>query len=155
MYCEGLNALTIHYPCPLPLVPATLKQLRGAQVFTKLDLRSVYNSIRIKEWEEWNITPLKATMSTSKDLMDKYVMAYIKDILIYFSSYKEHINHVCTVLSHLLQHHYMSKQKCYLQSRGGNGSGQSSSCHGMAQTQHCQRTAMLFGVCKLLQTFPT
>lgn len=55
MYCEGLNALTIHYPYPLPLVPATLEQLRGAQVFTKLDLKSVYNSIRIKERAEWKM----------------------------------------------------------------------------------------------------
>ncbi|KAK3512230.1 hypothetical protein QTP70_001093 [Hemibagrus guttatus] len=34
----GLNAITIRYPYTLPLVPAALEQLRGARVFTKLDL---------------------------------------------------------------------------------------------------------------------
>ncbi|KAK3513082.1 hypothetical protein QTP70_000981 [Hemibagrus guttatus] len=41
------------YPYPLPLVLAALEQLRGAQVFTKLDLRSAYNLVRIKEGDEW------------------------------------------------------------------------------------------------------
>ncbi|KAK3563535.1 hypothetical protein QTP86_030946 [Hemibagrus guttatus] len=44
---RGLNAITIRYPYPLPLVSAALEQLRGARVFTKLDLRSVYNLVRI------------------------------------------------------------------------------------------------------------
>ncbi|KAK3554528.1 hypothetical protein QTP70_024435 [Hemibagrus guttatus] len=39
----GLNALTVRYPYPLPLVPAALEQLREARIFTKLDLRSAYN----------------------------------------------------------------------------------------------------------------
>ncbi|KAK3510623.1 hypothetical protein QTP70_011877 [Hemibagrus guttatus] len=48
----GLNAITVLYPYPLPLVPATLEQLRGARLFTKLDLRSAYNLIRIREGDE-------------------------------------------------------------------------------------------------------
>ncbi|KAK3570711.1 hypothetical protein QTP86_025255 [Hemibagrus guttatus] len=42
----GLNAITVWYPYPLPLVPASLEQLRGGVIFTKLDLRSAYNLIR-------------------------------------------------------------------------------------------------------------
>ncbi|KAK3518313.1 hypothetical protein QTP86_003673, partial [Hemibagrus guttatus] len=49
---RGLNAVTIRYPYALPLVPAALEQLRGAQVFTKLDLRSAYNLVRIREGDE-------------------------------------------------------------------------------------------------------
>ncbi|KAK3545027.1 hypothetical protein QTP86_033228, partial [Hemibagrus guttatus] len=41
--CRGLNVLTVHYPYPLPLVPAALEQLREAHIFSKLDLRSAYN----------------------------------------------------------------------------------------------------------------
>ncbi|KAK3516619.1 hypothetical protein QTP70_022038 [Hemibagrus guttatus] len=50
---RGLNAVTVQYPYPLPLVPAALEQLRGAQVFTKLDLLSAYNLVRIREGDEW------------------------------------------------------------------------------------------------------
>ncbi|KAK3539118.1 hypothetical protein QTP86_025049 [Hemibagrus guttatus] len=50
---RGLNAITIHYPYPLPLVPASLEQLREAKFFTKLDLRSAYNLVRIREGDGW------------------------------------------------------------------------------------------------------
>lgn len=122
---RGVNALTVCYPYPLPLVPAALEQLRGAQIFTKLDLGSAYNLIRIKEGDEWKtafhttrghyeylVMPFGLTNALAvfqsmlkemfKDIMDKYVIAYIDDILIYSSSYEECIGHVRTVLSLLL-----------------------------------------------------
>ncbi|KAK3567250.1 hypothetical protein QTP86_015081 [Hemibagrus guttatus] len=37
---HGLNAVTVQYPYPLPLVPTALEQLREARIFTELDLRS-------------------------------------------------------------------------------------------------------------------
>lgn len=43
----------MRYPYPLPLVPAALEQLRGAKIFTKLDLHSAYKLIPIKEGDEW------------------------------------------------------------------------------------------------------
>ena len=43
-----LNSQTVKFSYPLPLVPAALEQLRGARIFSKLDLRSAYNLIRIK-----------------------------------------------------------------------------------------------------------
>ncbi|KAK1796423.1 hypothetical protein P4O66_009470, partial [Electrophorus voltai] len=48
-----LNELLISYTYPLPLVPTTLEQLRGACYFMKLDLCSAYNLIRIREGDEW------------------------------------------------------------------------------------------------------
>ncbi|KAK3558981.1 hypothetical protein QTP86_000098 [Hemibagrus guttatus] len=51
--CRGLNAVTVRYPYPLPLVPAALEQLRGARFFTKLGLRSAYNLVRIREGDKW------------------------------------------------------------------------------------------------------
>ena len=50
---RGLNQITKTYPYPLPLVPTALEQLKGAKYFTKLDLRSAYNLIRVKERDEW------------------------------------------------------------------------------------------------------
>ncbi len=40
-----LNSQTVKLPYPLPLVPAALEELRGARIFSKLDLRSAYNLI--------------------------------------------------------------------------------------------------------------
>ncbi len=61
-----LNSQTVKLPYPLPLVPAALEELRGARIFSKLDLRSAYNLVRIREDDEWKtafITP-QATTNT-------------------------------------------------------------------------------------------
>ncbi|KAL1268467.1 hypothetical protein QQF64_033830 [Cirrhinus molitorella] len=50
---RALNDITIKFRYPLPLVPSALEQLRTATIFTKLDLRSAYNLIRIREGDEW------------------------------------------------------------------------------------------------------
>ncbi len=50
---RSLNNITVKFRYPLPLVPAALEHLRGATIFTKLDLRSAYNLIRIREGDEW------------------------------------------------------------------------------------------------------
>ncbi len=52
-----LNEITAKFQYPLPLVPAALEQLRGATIFTKLDLRSAYNLIRIQKGDEWKTSP--------------------------------------------------------------------------------------------------
>ncbi len=57
---RALNEHTVKLPYPLPLVPAALEELRGAHILSKLDLRSAYNLIRIREGDEWKmvfITP--------------------------------------------------------------------------------------------------
>ncbi|KAK3561631.1 hypothetical protein QTP86_011254 [Hemibagrus guttatus] len=57
---RALNRITVKFRYPLPLVPAALEHLRGATIFTKLDLRSAYNLIRIRKGDEWKtafITP--------------------------------------------------------------------------------------------------
>ena len=51
---RGLNQITKTYPYPYPLTPVALEQLRGAKYFTKLDLRSAYNLIRVKEGDKWD-----------------------------------------------------------------------------------------------------
>lgn len=68
---RGLNKITVKYPYPLPLVPAALEQLRQAAIFTKLDLRSAYNLIRIKKEDEW-----KTAFSTTNGHYHYQVMPY-------------------------------------------------------------------------------
>ncbi|KAK3512201.1 hypothetical protein QTP70_000471 [Hemibagrus guttatus] len=133
---RGLNAVTIRYPYPLPLVPAALEQLRGARVFTKLDLRSAYNLVRIREGDEWKtafhtthghceycVMPFGLTNAPAvfqalinevfRDLLGRSVIAYIDDILVYSASMEEHVIQVREVLARLQQHHlYVKLEKC-------------------------------------------
>ncbi|KAK3521410.1 hypothetical protein QTP70_004340 [Hemibagrus guttatus] len=133
---RGLNAITVPYPYPLPLVPAVLEQLRGARIFSKLDLRSAYNLVRIKKGDEWKtafhtthghyeyrVMPFGLTNAPAvfqalingvfQDLLGKWVIAYIDDILVYSASLEEHVLHVREVLSRLQQHHlYVKLEKC-------------------------------------------
>ncbi|KAK3505885.1 hypothetical protein QTP70_003699, partial [Hemibagrus guttatus] len=103
---RGLNAITVRYPYPLPLVPAMLEQLRGARLFTKFDLRSAYNLVRIRKEDEWKtafhmthshyeyrMMPFGLTNAPAvfqalidgvfQDLLGKGVISYIDDILVY------------------------------------------------------------------------
>lgn len=50
---RGLNVIVVYYPCPLSPVPVTSKQLSEAGIFIKLDLRSAYNLVRIREGGKW------------------------------------------------------------------------------------------------------
>lgn len=50
---RGLNAVTIRNRTTLPLIRETLDRLRRSNVFTKLDLKDEYHSIRIRKGDEW------------------------------------------------------------------------------------------------------
>ncbi|KAL0150908.1 hypothetical protein M9458_053827 [Cirrhinus mrigala] len=133
---RGLNEVTIKYRYPLPLVPSALEQLRSARVFTKLDLRSAYNLIRIRAGDEWKtafsttsghyeyrVMPFGLANSPSyfqafinevfRDMLNRWVIIYIDDILIYSNSLTEHIKHVRSVLQRLIAHQlYAKEEKC-------------------------------------------
>lgn len=68
---RGLNTVTVKYRYPLPLVPSALEQLREARIYTKLDLRSAYNLIRIREGDEW-----KTAFITTRGHYEYQVMPY-------------------------------------------------------------------------------
>ncbi len=133
---RGLNDITIKFRYPLPLVPAALEQLREARYFTKLDLRSAYNLIRIREGDEWKtsfstttghyeylVMPFGLANSPSvfqsfinevfRDMLNRWVIIYIDDILIYSTSLEDHIKQVRAVLPHLIDHQlYAKAEKC-------------------------------------------
>ncbi|KAI5115120.1 hypothetical protein M0805_004401 [Coniferiporia weirii] len=50
---RALNEGTVKNAYPLPLISKLMDKLKGAQYFTKLDLRSGYNNIRIKNGDQW------------------------------------------------------------------------------------------------------
>ncbi|KAL0146914.1 hypothetical protein M9458_057853, partial [Cirrhinus mrigala] len=102
-----INQGTIKFRYPLPLVPAALEQLRSARIFTKLDLRSAYNLVRIREGDEW-----KTAFVTPTGHYEYLVMPY-DDILIYSRSEAEHRHHVAEVLQRLRNHQlYLKAEKC-------------------------------------------
>ncbi len=133
---RALNDITVKFRYPLPLVPAALEQLRTARYFTKLDLRSAYNLIRIREGDEWKtafsttsghyeyrVMPFGLANSPSvfqalvndvfRDMLSQFVIVYIDDILIYSDSLDTHVKHVRAVLKRLIQHQLYAKiQKC-------------------------------------------
>ncbi|KAK3530547.1 hypothetical protein QTP86_027911 [Hemibagrus guttatus] len=133
---RALNQITVKFRYPLPLIPAALEHLRGATVFTKLDLRSAYNLIRIREGDEWKtafVTPtghyqylvmpygLANTPSVFQDFihevlqefLHRFVLVYIDDILIYSRNLVEHRHHVAEVLKCLREFQLLLKaERC-------------------------------------------
>ncbi len=133
---RGLNDITVKFRYPLPLVPAALEQLRKARYFTKLDLRSAYILIRIREGDKWKtafsmtsghyeylVMPFGLSNSPSvfqafindvfRDMLNRWVIVYSDDILIYSDSYEDHIKHVRSVLQRLITHQlYAKTEKC-------------------------------------------
>ena len=51
---RGLNDITVKNRYPLPLISSAFEQLKGASIFTKLDLRYAYQLAQIWERDEWN-----------------------------------------------------------------------------------------------------
>ncbi|KAK1803290.1 hypothetical protein P4O66_004076 [Electrophorus voltai] len=136
---KELNRLLVKYPYPLPVVTAALEQLRGSQWFTKLDLRSAYNLIRIREGNEgktafstssghyeylvlpYGLATAPSVFQVLQEFLGRSVVAYIDDILIYSPSWDQHVHDVRGVLGTLLQNHlYCKLEKCEFHHREVN-----------------------------------
>ncbi|KAI5115596.1 hypothetical protein M0805_003691 [Coniferiporia weirii] len=66
-----LNEGTVKNAYPLPLISELMDKLKGVKYFTKLDLRSGYNNIRIKDGDQW-----KAAFKTPRGLFEPTVMFF-------------------------------------------------------------------------------
>jgi Reverse transcriptase (RNA-dependent DNA polymerase) len=133
---RGLNKVTIKNRHPLLLIDETLDRLVGAQVFTKLDLKDAYHRVRIRKGYEWKTafrtryghfeylvmpfglanTPaiFQAYINTAlAGLLDRFVVVYLDDILIYSKNIEEHHDHVRQVLTRLRKNNLFCKlSKC-------------------------------------------
>ncbi|CAH9086750.1 unnamed protein product, partial [Cuscuta epithymum] len=131
-----LNKVTIKNRYPLPRIDDLFDQLRGATVFSKIDLRSGYHQLKIKEDDipksafrtryghfEFLVMSFGLTNAPTAfmDLMnrvfhkylDRFVIVFIDDILIYSKSEEEHEEHLILVLETLREKQLYAKfSKC-------------------------------------------
>ena len=131
-----LNRLTIKNKYPLPRIDDLFDQLQGACYFSKIDLRSGYHQLRVREKDipktafrtryghfEFVVMPFGLTNAPTvfMDLMhrifrpylDQFVVVFVDDILIYSRSEKEHVTHLRMALQLLREHHLYAKfSKC-------------------------------------------
>ncbi|GJV78875.1 putative reverse transcriptase domain-containing protein [Tanacetum coccineum] len=125
-----LNKLTIKNRYPLPWIEDLFDQLQGSQFFLKIDLRSGYHQLRVHEDDipkttfrtryghfKFIVMPFGLTNASAvlMDLMnrvcrhylDKFVIVFIGDILIYSKTREEHVEHLRLVLE------LLKKEKMY------------------------------------------
>ncbi|GJV17716.1 putative reverse transcriptase domain-containing protein [Tanacetum coccineum] len=131
-----LNKLTIKNRYPLPRIDDLFDQLQGSQYFSKIDLRSGYHQLRVHEDDipktafrtryghfEFTVMPFGLTNAPAvfMDLMnrvcrpylDKFVIVFIDDILIYSKTREEHEVHLGLVLELLKEEKLYAKfSKC-------------------------------------------
>nr|GEU41078.1 putative reverse transcriptase domain-containing protein [Tanacetum cinerariifolium] len=116
-----LNKLTIKNHYPLPRIDDLFDQLQGSSVYSKIDLRSGYHQLRVRNKDipktafrtrygqyEFQVIPFGLTNAPAvfmdlmnrvcKPYLDKFMIMFIDDILIYSRNKEEHENHLRIIL---------------------------------------------------------
>ncbi|GKB29896.1 putative reverse transcriptase domain-containing protein [Tanacetum coccineum] len=116
-----LNKLTVKNRYPLPRIDDLFNQLQGSSVYSKIDLRSGYHQLRVRNKDipktafrtryghyKFQVMPFGLTNTPAvfmdlmnrvyKPYMDKPVRVFINDILIYSRNKEEHADHLRIIL---------------------------------------------------------
>lgn len=133
---RALNEVTIKNKYPLPMINDLFDQLQGAKVFSKIDLRLGYHQLKIQEKDipktaftmryglyEYTVMSFGLTNAPAyfmsmmnkvfMEFLDKFVVVFIDDILVYSKNEEEHKEHLRLVLEKLREHQLYAKfSKC-------------------------------------------
>ncbi|GJV39822.1 putative reverse transcriptase domain-containing protein [Tanacetum coccineum] len=133
---QELNKLTVKNRYPLPRIDDLFNQLQGSSIYSKIDLRSGYHQLRVREEDipktafrtryghyEFQVMPFGLTNAPAifMDLMnrvcrpylDKFIIVFINDILIYSKDKQEHKEHLKLILELLKKEELYAKfSKC-------------------------------------------
>ncbi|WVZ53468.1 hypothetical protein U9M48_004406 [Paspalum notatum var. saurae] len=133
---RGLNAVIVKNKYPLPKTEDLFDQLKGACIFSKIDLRSGYHQLRIRPLDipkmafisryglyEYSVMSFDLTNapvffmymmnSVFMEYLDKFVVVFIDDILVYSKTEAEHEEQLRLVLPKLREHKLYAKfSKC-------------------------------------------
>ncbi|GJY03001.1 putative reverse transcriptase domain-containing protein [Tanacetum coccineum] len=131
-----LNKLTVKNRYPLPRIDDLFDQLQGSSIYSKIDLRSGYHQLRVREGDipktafrtryghyEFQVMPFGLTNAPAvfmdlmnrvcKPYLDKFVIVFIDDILIYSKNNEEHEEHLKLILELLKKEELYAKfSKC-------------------------------------------
>ncbi|GJY13941.1 putative nucleotidyltransferase, ribonuclease H [Tanacetum coccineum] len=131
-----LNKLTVKNCYPLPRIDDLFDQLQGSSIYSKINLRSSYHQLRVREEDisktafrtryghyEFQVMPFRLTNAPAvfmdlmnrmcKPYLDKFVIVFIDDILIYSCNEKEHEERLKTILEMLKKEELYAKfSKC-------------------------------------------
>jgi hypothetical protein len=131
-----LNKVTVKNKYHLPRIDDLFDQLKDAKILLKIDLRSRYHQVRINDEDinktsfktryghyEFTVVPFGLSNApvvfmclmngVFRDYLDKFVIVFLDDILVYFKTKEEHEEHLRMVLQVLREHHLYAKlSKC-------------------------------------------
>ncbi|GLI67045.1 hypothetical protein VaNZ11_011232 [Volvox africanus] len=134
---RGLNASTVKNRYPLPRVDDLLDKLKGSAYFSSIDLQQGYNQICIAASDipktafrtpfghfeytvlSFGLTNAPATFQAVMDRMfrpfiDRFVVCYLDDILVYSKTHEEHLEHLRLVLDVMRREQLFAKRaKCF------------------------------------------
>ena len=129
---QNLNVVIVKNKYPLPRIDDLLDQLKDAKYFSKIDLRSGYHQMKIRpedipktafvtRYGQYEFTVVSFGLTNASayfmnmmnkvfmDELDKFVVVFIDDILIYSSTTEEHEQHLRVILNKLGAHELCTK----------------------------------------------